>query len=831
MKNLLAFLMFLPLIAMGQNHTLSGYVEDAQTGERLIGAAIYDTGNNKYGTFSNEYGYFSLTLPQGKHNLRVSYIGYRPLDTVINLDKDINLTFKLHSSTQIEEVVVTAYRNEVKSSQTGAIDIPVNKVMSLPVIFGEPDLMKTIQLMPGVQSGTEGSNGVFVRGGGPDQNLILLDGVPLYNVSHLMGFFSVFTPEAIKDVTLYKSGFPAHYGGRLSSVIDIRMKDGNMKNYTGSVSIGLISSKFTLEGPTVKDKGSFIISARRTYIDILSKPVLDKISTRQTRREDLTGTKNIFQPGYYFYDVYFKINHKLTSKDRLYFSLYSGLDKAYFNVESEQRVDTIDNPYTLTNNTVANLSWGNTIFALRWNHAFNKRLFMNNTLTYSKFFFGTGMQNSKTFESENGYSYDYSSELNYLLGIQDLAMDMDFSYMPNTNHYIRFGGQAIYHTFSPGSFDVSINNVENGNTLYTYDTIINSEQLYAPEFALYAEDDIKISSRLKANLGLRWSMFNVRGKNYYSLEPRISARYLVNDNFSLKASYAQMTQYLHFLTNNTVGLPLDLWMPATDRIEPEHSWQASTGFSWLWQNKYTVTGEVFYKSMNNLVEIKDGESVFTLSMDNDNETWEDKVTQGIGWSYGAELMARKDFGRLSGWISYTLAWSWRQFDSINGGEPFPYKYDRRHDLSIALNYKLNKNITLGAVWVYGSGTPVTIATYQILDPMTLGANDELLSDNDVYYTGIDVYSGRNNYRLPAYHRLDLSANFTKQKKRGTRIWSLGLYNAYNHINPFYTELYDKGMDTYYATMNYQPDYVLRVYSLFPVMPFISYRFEFKPTKN
>ena len=824
-------LLLLPLAAAGQNFTLSGYIEDARTGERLIGAAVFDTESNRYGTFSNEYGYFSLTLPQGKRHIRVSYIGYSPLDTVINLNHDVNITLRLRSSAQLEEVVVTAYRNEVKSSQSGAIDIPVSKVMSLPVIFGEPDLMKTIQLMPGVQSGTEGSNGVFVRGGGPDQNLILLDGVPLYNVSHLMGFFSVFTPEAIKDVTLYKSGFPAHYGGRLSSVIDIRMKDGNMKDYTGSVSIGLISSKFTIEGPTKKDKGSFILSARRTYIDVLSKPVLDKISVRQSKKEDLTGEKNIFQPGYYFYDVYFKINHKVTQKDRLYFSLYSGLDKAYFNVESDKSIDTIDNPYTLTNNTIADLSWGNTVLAFRWNHAFNKKLFLNSTLTYSKFFFGTGVENSKVFSSDNGYSYDYSSKLAYQLGIEDLAANFDFSYMPNTNHYIRFGGQAIYHTFSPGSFDVYIQNIENEKTLYTYDTTINSELLYAPEFAFYIEDDIKFTSWLKANLGLRTSMFSVRGKDYRSIEPRVSARVLVNDNFSLKASYAQMTQYLHFLTNNTVGLPLDLWMPATDRIEPEHSWQASTGFSWLLKDKYTITGEIFYKSMNNLVEIKDGESVFTLSMDNDNETWEDKVTQGIGWSYGAELMARKDYGRLSGWISYTLAWSWRQFDSINGGNPFPYKYDRRHDISIALNYKLKKNITLGAVWVYGSGTPVTIATYQILDPMTLLNSQILLSDDDIYYQGIEVYSGRNNYRLPAYHRLDLSANFSKEKKHGKRTWSLGLYNTYNHINPFYTELYDRGMDEYLATMNYQPDYVLRVYSLFPVMPFISYRFEFKPSKK
>ncbi len=827
MKRLLLFLFILPVFVYGQNFTLSGFVEDAQTGERLIGASVFDTKNNKYGTFSNEYGYFSLTMPRGKHHIRVSYVGYKPLDTVIDLNRDINLTFKLVSSAQIEAVVVTAYRNEVKSSQTGVIDVPVSKVMSLPVIFGEPDLMKTIQLMPGVQSGTEGSNGVFVRGGGPDQNLILLDGVPLYNVSHLMGFFSVFTPEAIKDVTLYKSGFPAHYGGRLSSVIDIRMKDGNMKKYTGSYSIGLISSKFTLEGPTVKDKGSFILSARRTYIDIISKPVLDKLSTRETRREDQTGTKNIFLPGYYFYDVYFKINHKITDKDRVYFSLYSGLDKAYFNIESTQSVDTVDNPYTLANTTNANLSWGNTILALRWNHAFSRKLFSNLTLTYSKFFFGTGMENNKTFQSDNGYSYDYASSLNYILGINDLAANLDFSYMPNSAHYLRFGLQSIYHTFEPGSFDVYINNVENGNTLYTYDTVFNSELLYAPELAFYIEDDIKLSSRLKANIGTRFTYFSVRNKDYYSFEPRVSARFLVNDDFSLKASYARMTQYLHFLTNNTVGLPLDLWMPATDRIEPEHSWQASGGFSWLWQNKFTITGEVFYKNMDNLVEIKEGESVFTLSMDTDNQTWEDKVTQGKGWSYGAELMIRKDYGRLSGWLSYTLSWSWRQFDSINGGEPFPYKYDRRHDFSIALNYKLNKNITFGAVWVYGSGTPVTLASYQILDPLTLGAGNELPGTNDIYYTGIEVYTGRNNYRLPAYHRLDLSANFKKEKKRGTRTWSVGLYNAYNHINPFYTELYDRGMDTYLATQTYEPDYVLRVYSLFPVMPFISYRFEFK----
>ncbi len=826
---ILFFALLLPLLAFPQKVTVSGYVEDASTGERLIGAAVFDTLSHKYGTFTNEYGYFSLTVPAKKSfPLRITYIGYKPLDTVLDLTKDVFLTFKLHSATVLKEVVVTGYYNELKSTQTGRIDLPVQKVVNLPVIFGEADLMKTLQLLPGVQSGTEGTSGLYVRGGGPDQNLILLDGVPLYNISHMAGFFSVFTPEAIKDVSLYKSGFPARFGGRLSSVIDVHMKDGNMKKYTGSVSVGLISSKFTFEGPTVKDKGSFIIAARRTYFDLLTRPLFAVLGTYEDHYED-AYYKEQFSAGYYFYDVYAKINHKITPKDRIYLSFYSGLDKAFIRSKYiEQQIETDSTyPSDSYSQTDGSLMWGNNILAFKWNHAFNKNLFVNTTLTYSKFLFST----TATYEDywnwvwediDGTVSHDVSNsffDLGYRLGINDLAANTDFSYTPNVKHNIRFGFQAIHHQFNPGQiyFRFGETDLSDGDTMYneSFDTTYSNQLLSAPEFGAYFEDDFDVTNWLKVNLGFRVTSFDVRTKNYYSFEPRVSARVLLGKNLSLKASYAQMTQYLHFVTNNTVGIPLDLWLPATDRVVPEKSWQAAGALTYVTPQKVTLSAEVFYKDMQNIVEIKEGESIFSISLTDLDKSWEDKVSQGHGWAYGGELFLRKDFGKLTGWFAYTLSWSWRQFDDINNGIKFPFKYDRRHDLSIALNYKLSDRILLGAVWVYGSGTPITIAQSEYMPPFESGFS---CINYDCAYNGIQYYGGRNGYRLPSYQRLDLSLNFNKERKHGTRTWTLGLYNAYNHVNPFFTQtVYD------WQTKST----VLRAYSLFPVMPFVSYRFTWK----
>jgi len=830
-------LLFTPLLLLftyvsyGQKYTISGFVEDAQSGERLIGATVYETTSSKYGTFTNEYGYFSLSMPQDTVHLKVSYIGYRSIDTTINLEKDLKVTFRLKTSNVLKEVVVTGYRNEVKSSQTGRIDIPVKTIENLPVIFGEADLLKALQLMPGVSNGTDGSSGIYVRGGSPDQNLILLDGVPLYNAMHLAGFFSVFTPEAIKDVSLYKSGFPARFGGRLSSVIDVRMKDGNMNKYTGSLSVGLISSKFTLEGPTVKNKGSFIIAARRTYIDILSKPFLAMWGTQEEKTPQYYS-KIKYNPGYYFYDIYAKLNHKFGTKDRVYISIYMGQDKAYVKGKSYYEYNEYPTDIYVTS-TNGDLSWGNYIIATRWNHAFNKKLFSNLSLTYSKFFFDNTIEYNESDKATfTTYTREYKDEfgLGYNLGINDLATNMDFIYSPNTKHNIRFGGQGIYHNFNPGNINIHMYSFWK-DSIDTYeskfDTLYSNSIVEAPEFALYIEDDFNIGERLKVNAGLRLSSFNVRGKNFTNLEKRISGRFLINDNLSLKGSYAQMNQYLHLVTNNTVGLPLDLWLPATDKLLPENSWQGSGGISWLAPHNLNITLEGYYKKMNNVVEIKEGESVFSLST-NKQKTWEDKLKQGIGWSYGAELFIRKDYGRFTGWAGYTLAWTWRKFDNINNGKPFPYKYDRRHDLNIAINYKISNAITAGAVFVYSTGTPITLAKLQYpnfqtvrggLSYRTVCNENGQCVDKDVTYTSaINYYGGRNSFRLPAYQRLDLSVNWEKTKQHGTRIWNFGIYNTLNHINPFYTEINS------YLDYEGNSETVLSIYSIFPIMPFFSYKF-------
>ncbi len=804
--------LFITLSISAQRISISGYVEDYSTGERLIGAAVYDTLSRSIGTFTNEYGYFSLTVPQGKKlALRISSVGYTPLDTTIVATHDLYITFKLQSSAVLEAVVVNGYRNQIKSSLTGRIDLPVSKVNTLPTIFGEPDLMKILQLLPGVQAGTEGTSGIYVRGGGPDQNLILLDGVPLYNVSHLAGFFSVFTPEAIKDVSIYKSGFPARFGGRLSSVLDVRMKDGNIKHLTGSVSIGLISSKFTIEGPTVKNKGSFIISARRTYFDVLARPVvwfINKTNNSDQNPDAQYIYTSKFNPGYYFYDLYAKLNHKLTPRDRIYLSFYSGTDRASLKTIDYQRklaTDTTPESYDIFI-TQGLLQWGNHVLALRWNHAFSKNLFVNTTLTYSKFFFRTfigygeeGMFYNYYDQQIDKYFMDDTLLIAYNLGINDQSGNINFDFMPTAKHHIRFGLQGTYHTFNPGQFRLFYDflSIQN-DTIFSHSTSelkYQNQLLYAPELSFYVEDDAQLLRWLKINFGVRTTLFHVRGKNFYSIEPRISGRILLTDNVSFKASYSQMTQYLHFVTNNTIGLPIDLWLPATDRVIPEKSWQAAATIMALLPQKITLSVEGFYKNMDNVVLLKEGNSFFNIPLQRATESWEEKVTQGRGWAYGAELFLRKNYGRLTGWLSYTLSWSWRQFDEINNGQPFPYKYDRRHEIDLAANYKLKNNLLLGFVWIYGSGTPVTLpqAEYYSLFYNYCTLLDE--NSTICYFPGTDYYGGRNRFRLPSYQRLDLSLNWSKKKQTGTRTWSFGIYNAYNHVNPFYTEMHYSGYGT------------------------------------
>ncbi len=769
-----------------QRYTISGTLEDQTTGEKLISANVYDPVSLK-GTTSNTYGFYSLTFPAGSIKLTISYVGYEAVSKEFRLSRDTVINVRLNPVINLDEVVISGERTKsaVKSTQMSMTELTSKTIKSLPVMFGEADILKALQLLPGVKGGSEGTSGIYVRGGGPDQNLILLDGVPVYNASHLFGFFSVFNPDAIQTVKLITGGFPARYGGRLSSVLDIRMKEGNNKKFTAEGSIGIISSKLTLEGPIVKDKTSFIVSGRRTYIDYIAQPLI-----RWQAGKDFEN----FRAGYYFYDFNAKINHKFSDRSRLYLSLYSGQDKAY--------LSTVEKGEKYRWENAAGLGWGNLTGALRWNYILSPKLFSNTTITYSKYNFLTTMLDQ---EEENG-ALTHKYEFGYNSGINDWAGKIDFDYLPDPNHSIRFGTNYIYHTFKPG---VTVFGLEEQGMGQAIDTTFGNKDIYAHEWSVYAEDDWSVSSRLKANIGLHFSGFNVKDSTYTSLQPRVSLRYLLSEKLSVKAAFTQMSQYIHLLSNSTIGLPTDLWLPVTDTIKPQKATQFALGFAYEPAEDIEISVEGYYKSMQNLIEYKEGASFFSLEDD-----WQNKVEMGEGRAFGVEILARKEFGKTSGWIGYTLSWSERRFENISFGEWFPYRYDRRHDISIVFNQKINDHIDIGLTWVYGTGNAVTL-------PLEKYASLQSFWYNSGYFNSIEYFAGRNSYRMPAYHRLDIGINFKKETKWGERTWSLGAYNAYNRKNPFFL-LFDK---EYVENGPGKP--VLKQYSLFPVIPSVSYSFRIK----
>lgn len=779
-----------------QNFILSGFVEDASSGEKLIGANVFDKGSLK-GTSANLYGFYSLTLPAGKHTIIASFVGFEPKSVEIDLQENITLDFKLGGSLSLKEVVVEAEQTSKiqEESQMSVAKIPIQTIQKIPALFGERDVLKALQLLPGVQSGSEGSSGLYVRGGGPDQNLMLLDGVPVYNASHLFGFFSVFNPDAINSVELIKGGFPAHYGGRLSSVVDIRMKEGNMKEFHGNGSIGIVSSKLTLEGPIVKDKASFIVSGRRTYIDILSRPIIKN----QFKRDGIDGVA-----GYYFYDLNGKVNWKITDKDRIYLSTYLGDDKFYLDTEQEYQYTSTQR---IRDQFGVNLNWGNLTTALRYNKVISPNLFANFTATYSRYNFSVG-QSSKTTSDPTDASINQNFSYEYSSGIYDWSGRVDFDYIPNTNHHIKFGGGDIYHTFIPG---INVFNSSFGGAS-DIDTTFGASRIFGHEYFIYAEDDIKIGSRFKANVGLHFAGFVSNNNHFKSLQPRASGRYLINELLSVKASYAEMQQYIHLLTNAGIGLPTDLWVPATENVKPQYSRQVAVGIAQSFLEKFEISIEGYYKWMNNLIEYKEGASFFT-----GGTNWEDQVELGRGWSYGAELFLQKKVGKTTGWIGYTLSWTTRQFDNLNFGKPFPYRYDRRHDLSIVLVHEFNERIDVAATWVYGTGNAVSLPLerYAGLD---IGPYSSGFLSNEVQH-----FEERNGYRMAAYHRLDVGVNFHKKKKYWDRTWSIGAYNAYSRKNPFFLNF--ESQFNAPGSPNTESKQLVQ-YSLFPIIPYISYGFKF-----
>lgn len=819
-----------------ERFTLSGYIEDADSGEKLIASTVFEK-STASGTVSNNFGFYSMTLPAGTYEIQYSYIGYQSQVLTIDLNKNVTQNISLASSIDLETVEIIAEEVEKieEKSQMSTIDIPMKEIKKLPAFLGEVDVLKVIQLLPGVQSGTEGTSGIYVRGGGPDQNLILLDGVPVYNVSHLGGFFSVFNADAVRNVELIKGGFPARYGGRLSSVVNISLKEGNKNELKAEGSIGFISSKLTVEGPLGKQKKtSFIVSGRRTYIDLLTRPLIKAAGKQEGTYQSGDRTyydRSSGSGGYFFYDLNAKINHQFTDKDRLYFSYYSGRDKGSSDVESYSR-RTSSEGELLSENSYTDqfsLNWGNLITAVRWNHEFSPRLFANSTFTLSKYDFKTGFFSDGFYTyknvDDNGVTTDsvrYEDYIDFSYGskVTDLGGKIDFDFLPTPNHYIKFGTNFTHHNFLPGEL-----NIEERFSDYNLDTSYAARSIKANEIFVYAEDDYKVNDKLKVNFGLHASLFDVEDTVYYSLEPRISARLMLKPNLSIKGSFVRMSQYLHLLTNASLSLPTDLWVPPTNKVGPQRSWQAALGVAQTFDGKYEVSLEGYYKKIKDILSYKEGSSITLIGDD-----WEKGVTVGDGWSYGGELFIQKKKGRTTGWIGYTLSWSKRQFagkqhenipdlyfEPLNFGEIFPYKYDRRHDLSVALTHKLNEKWDFSGSFVFGTGNAITLPQFEY---QSYGAN----AFNNFYYNPtIEQGGSRNSHRLPAYHRLDFSATFkAKPKKWGEAYWNISIYNVYNRKNVFFiyrNEEYD------IQTGQQKPGF--KQLSLFTIIPSISYQFKIK----
>jgi outer membrane receptor for ferrienterochelin and colicin len=764
-------------------YTISGYASEKGSKENLPGVNIYIP-KLKSGTATNTYGFYSITLPADTVELLVSYVGFQTQFLKFYLGSNTALDLELENSS-LKEVVVTDTKTEHISEdvQMSKIDLSIEQIKNIPALLGEKDVMKAIQLLPGVQKGSEGSSGIYVRGGGPDQNLIILDDATVYNATHLFGFFSLFNGDALKSVELTKGGFPARYGGRLSSVIDMQMKDGNKEQIKGEAGIGLLSSRLTLEGPIKKNKASFLFSARRTYIDVLARPFM---------KPQTNGSA-----GYYFYDLNAKLNYVIDYKNKLYLSGYFGKDKFYVNDSKEN----IQKGYQ----SKGGIDWGNATGTLRWNHLINEKLFSNVSLIFTNFLFNIDYSD-KTPSS--------TSSLRYFSGIRDYTLKSDFDYYPNSRHTIKMGINATYHFFRPNAIVIKSTdpNVSDLN-------LNNVSKINAYETAIYAEDDFKISDKWRANGGLRISNFNVRSKSYFNPEPRISLKYAIKKDLSVKASYATMNQYIHLLSNSGIGLPSDLWVPATDRIKPQQSQQVALGLAKdlkIKEADFQVSVEGYYKKSKNVIGYKEGASFLSTSnIDLDGVykfSYEDIVTAGKAESYGAELFIQKKTGKFTGWICYTLSWTWLYFDELNFGKRFPARYDRRHDISVVGTYKFNDHITFSAVWVYGTGNAISLptSTYK-------ASADPIHQDPNTYYYSMSDFGEKNSFRMAAYHRLDLAVQFHKQKKHYERVFELGVYNAYNRKNAFY-------YDTRWDADTHQTKLIQ--ISLFPIIPSVSWTFKF-----
>jgi len=776
----LAILVFLFSSALGQSRfTISGFVYEKGSRESMPGVNIYVPGTT-IGTVSNSYGFYSLTLPTGEWEVAFSFVGYQVRQFEIVLDKNIELNVELDPTIELEAVEIRADmpKQSSRSAQMSVVEIPIKQIKAIPALLGEKDALKVIQLMPGVQKGSEGTSGLYVRGGGPDQNLIILDDATVYNAYHLFGFFSLFNGDAIKSIELTKGGFPARYGGRLSSVLEIVMKDGNKEKISGEAGIGVLSSRLVLEGPIVKNKSSFLVSARRTYYDILARPFIPS---------DVGF-------GLYFYDLTAKANWEINSKNKVYLSGYFGKDK--FSGSEEYGNDYYE----------SGLFWDNATTTLRWNSVLSHNLFSNLSLIFSNYRFKI-----YALEEYNNNSF----ELSYRSGIRDFGLKYDFSWQPLSMLTVRYGLNSVWHSFNPSAVVLKDDYIgENISEVQTINTF---------ESGLYAEGEAKISDRGIVNAGLRLSHHYYNDDSNLSLEPRISGSYYLNSTMSVKASYAKMNQYIHLLTSTGIGLPTDLWVPATTDAPAQNNWQTALGLAKdLPDLSTTISLEGYYKESKNVITYREGANFLMIDdPENANEVkWEDNITSGIGWSYGVELLAHRKSGRLTGWVGYTLSWTKLQFDEVNNGNPYWARYDRRHDVSLVAVYELSKGVTLSGTWVYGTGNAITLplATYPLQEHYPVSPDWQ-------WTYNVQDYGKKNNFRMAPYHRLDIGVQFHKKFEKHERTWEFSIYNAYNRRNPFIyfvrTE-YDYNPNTGESTSTTK----LKQLSLFQLIPSASWSIKF-----
>ena len=743
--------------------TVSGTVRAGDSGENLVGVAVQIPGLQA-GTSTNTYGFYSLSVPPGTYTVVYSYIGYQTQRREITAAQNTKLNIELPVTAQeLGEVLIQAgsLQEKLKTSQMSVDQLSVREAKLLPALFGEVDILKTLQLKPGVQSGGEGSAGLYVRGGGPDQNLFLLDEATVYNASHLFGFFSIFNSDAVRSVDLYKGGFPAQFGGRLSSVVDVKLKEGNNKRFAASGGLGLIASRLTLEGPLKKNKGSFIISGRRTYVDVFTR-LVNKINEDDPEYNPI--------PGYYFYDLNAKVNYDIGQNDRLYLSGYLGDDLIGFR-NSGFNFD---------------FNWGNRAGTLRWNHIFNPRLFANTSVTASSYRYN--IKNSL-----EGFSFNLTSN------IKDLSFKSDFDYVPGNAHTFKFGAQAVKHTFDVGRLKAG----SEDNTI----AFSSGSAFTGVEYGVYAADDYNPSPNFTLNYGLRFSGFTNGKSNFNGLEPRVSARYALSTNTSLKGSYTRMLQYIHLVSNSGASLPTDIWYPSNKTVRPQRSQQVALGISQLaGKGKYLITNEVYYKWMANQVDFRNGAQLFV------NNNLDKEFLFGRGRSYGNEIFLEKKEGRTTGWVGYTLSWTYRQFAEINEGRWFPNRYDRRHDISIVGLHQLRPRLHLTGTWVYGTGNAFSVPVSRIILQGQTGNRE----------TFVPIYTERNAYRQAAYHRLDLGIVYKLRPKRGESDLTFSVYNAYNRRNPYFVYFEQQKDEAETLTIGFRG----RQVSLFPVIPSVTYNFKF-----